>query len=68
MNVEDYVRPGAHQIFVAAFERGAAEVVCSEVALLQHGTHGAIEHEDALRQEVAKCFGGFRQITHGAKS
>ncbi len=67
MYVQDYIWPGAHQVFVAAFERRAAEVLGGEVALLQHRAHGAVEHKDALRQQVAKGSGGFRQITHGAE-
>src|SRR6202023_1215232 len=65
VDVEDHVRPGADQIFVAAFQRGAAEILGGEVALLQHGAHGAVEHKNALRQQVAESSGGFRQITHG---
>src|SRR6266851_4301764 len=65
VDVEDDVWAGAHEIFVAAFERGAAEILGGEIALLQHRTHGAVEHKDALRQEVAKGSSGFGQITHG---
>src|SRR5216683_5088933 len=65
VDVEDDVWARAHEIFVTAFERGAAEILGGEIALLQHGTHGAVEHKDALRQEVAKGSSGFGQITHG---
>src|SRR6266481_3241790 len=65
VDVEDDVWARAHEIFVTAFERGAAEILGGEIALLQHRTHGAVEHKDALRQEVAKDSSGFGQITHG---
>ncbi len=51
MDVEDHVGPGEHEVFVAALERGAAEVVGRKVALLDHRAHRAIEHEDAFVQQ-----------------
>src|SRR5579859_4478103 len=50
VNLQHHIGPRAHQIFVAAFQRGTAEVLGGEVSLLQHGPHGAVEHQDALRQ------------------
>ncbi len=48
----DYVRAGLHQDFVAAFQGRSAEILGSEVAGLEHGAHGAIEHEDAGIQGI----------------
>ena len=47
MDVEDDIGAGEDEILVAAFERGSAEIGGGEVALLEHGAHGAVEHEDA---------------------
>ena len=33
---------------------GSAEIGRGEVALLQHGAHGAIEHQDTLLQNVGE--------------
>src|SRR5260370_26251367 len=65
VDVEDDVWAGAHEIFVTAFERGAAEILGGESALLEHGTHGAVQHKNPLAPEVAKGASGFGQITHG---
>ena len=42
------------QVLVAAFERRAAEIGGREIALLQHGPHGPVEHEDTLLQNVCE--------------
>ena len=47
VDAEDDVRPGAHQDFVAAFERRPAEIGRGEARLLQHGAHGAVQAQDA---------------------
>ena len=38
--------------FVAALERRAAEIGRREMALLQHGAHGAVEHQDTFGDQV----------------
>ena len=47
VDVEDDVGTGEDEMIVAAFERESAEIRGGEVALLDHGAHGAVEHEDA---------------------
>ena len=42
-----YVWTGYYEVLIAAFEDGSAEVFRSEVGLLQHGPHSAIDYEDA---------------------
>ena len=54
VHVEDHVRPGADQVFVAALELGAAEVVRTELLGLQHGPGRAVEHQDPLGHECAQ--------------
>ncbi len=51
MDIEDHVGPREHEVFVAALERGAAEVIGRKVALLDHRAHRAIKHEDAFVQQ-----------------
>ncbi len=68
MNIQHHVGPGAHQVFVAALQRGAAKILSIQVPLLQHSAHSAIEHKNALRQQVAKRAGGFSQISHQGQS
>jgi hypothetical protein len=57
MNIQNHIRAGANEIFVAPFQRCSPEIFRGEVSLLQHGAHGAVEHQDALRKELAKGFG-----------
>ncbi len=38
------------EILVATFELRAAEIRCSEIRLLQHGAHRAIQNQDAFAQ------------------
>ncbi len=52
MNVEDDIRAREDQIFIAAFERGAAEIGRREMALLQHRAHSSIEHQDTSGKSV----------------
>ena len=47
VDVEDDVGAGEDEVIVAAFERGSAEIGGGEVALLDHGSHCAVEHKDA---------------------
>jgi hypothetical protein len=46
----DDVRTREVQVLVAALERGAAEILGREIARLDHRSHGAVEHEDALAE------------------
>jgi len=64
VNIENHVRTRANEILIASFERGAAKIRGAHVALLQHGAHGAVEHKDSLREQLAQRFAGFVQITH----
>ena len=43
-----------YEIFVAAFERGPAEIRGGEMAGLEHGAHGAIEHENPAFQGIGQ--------------
>ena len=64
VDVDDDVRPRSDQVLVAAFERRAAEIGGREVALLQHGAHGAVEHEDTLAKGVKKGLASDLMIFH----
>ena len=55
MDVEDDIRPGEDQVFVAAFERGAAEIRRREIALLHHGPHGSVEHETRVASASSRA-------------
>ncbi len=62
MDVEQDIRPRLHQVLVAALVGGPAKVLGGELALLQHGAHGAVHHQDALAQggvERRAAGGGF---------
>src|SRR3546814_14898793 len=55
MHVADHVRPGdvedvvvALQVAVGALEAVAAVIRLDQLAPLQHGAHGAVEHEDMI--------------------
>ncbi len=52
MNVEHHIGAREDQIFVAAFERRAAEIGSRQLAILQHGAHGSIEHNDTSSKSV----------------
>ena len=52
MNIENHVRPRAHEHFVAAFEARPTEIRAEEILLLHHSAHGAIEDEDARFERV----------------
>ena len=52
MNVDDDVGPRQDQIFIAALEGRAAEIVGGELTLLQHCSHGSVEHENTSCESV----------------
>ncbi len=52
MDAEHHIRPGAHEVFIAPFERRPAEVLGGQPLLLQHGPHGPVEDEYTLLQDV----------------
>ncbi len=64
VNPEHHVRPGNHEILVAALEVRPAEVFRGQVHLLQHGAHGAIEDEDALAEKFAKGQALLDEVSH----
>ena len=45
-------------------ERGSAEILRIQVALLQHRPHRPVKHEDSLRQQLAQGFSGLVQVAH----
>ena len=69
----DEVGPREHEVLVAALERGAAEVVGTEVLVLHPGAERAVEDEDALGErgeEVghsAQGTGGVRRVRSGIR-
>jgi len=52
MDAEHHIRPGAHQVLIAPFECRAAEVLGSQLPLLQHGPHGPVENQYTLLEDV----------------
>ncbi len=61
MDVADRVRPGEVQqvvvpahLAVPGVETRAAEFLLLQLQRLDHGAHGAVEHQDALRRELAE--------------
>ena len=52
VHLVDEIGPGEHEVLVAALERGAAEVVGTEVLVLDPGAEGAVEDEHALAERV----------------
>ena len=52
------------EIFVAAVEMRAAEVARMQVHALDRGAGGAVEHDDALREQAAEDFDSFSGIGH----
>ncbi len=68
VNIQDHVGTSANKILVAAFERGAAKIGSAEIALLEHGAHRAVKHENSLREQLPQGLGRFVQVTHPAKS
>ena len=53
VNVQDHLGARANEILVASFERRAAKIRRTQVALLQHGAHGAVKHQDSLREQLS---------------
>ena len=52
MNFADQVRAREDEVLVAAFQVGAAEILGREIAVLNGGSHGAVENENALSKLV----------------
>ncbi len=50
VNLRNHIRPGGDQVFVAALVGGAAEILGSQLPLLDQRPHGAVQHQNALRQ------------------
>ena len=61
---QHHVRPGDHEILVAAFQMRAAEILRRQVLLLQHGAHRAIQDEDALAEQFAKGQALLDKVSH----
>ena len=55
----DDVGPRQDQVLVAALELRAAEVLRGQVLALHPGARGAVEHEDALGEELLERLGPF---------
>ncbi len=64
VEVADDIRAGEHQVFVAALVLLAPEVVGAEVAVLDPGAEGTVEHQHALAQRVEEGLSG---VTHSAR-
>src|SRR5579859_3264274 len=54
MDFQNRVRPREYKMIVATFERRSSKILGSQLLLLDHGAHGAIEDENA-------CFERFKQ-------
>ncbi len=54
MHLADSVGAGEDDVFVAALVLRAAEVLGSEIEPLDIGAERAVDHEDALRQQLPK--------------
>ena len=50
------------EVLVTSLEGRAAEVLGMELARLDHGAHGAVEHEDAAREGVGEAGGGGQRV------
>ena len=64
VNIQNYIGPRAHQHFIAAFERRAAEIRGGEIFLLHHGAHGAIEEHDARCERVEYSLAALGSVCH----
>jgi len=64
MDVENNVRSCLYQVLIAAFERRTAEIVGSQVPLLQHGAHCPIQHENAALEGLVQRFATLRWTIH----
>jgi hypothetical protein len=52
VHVCDDIGAREDKVFIAAFKGGSAEVCGGELTLLQHGSHGSVEHENTCGQRV----------------
>src|SRR5437870_3253858 len=48
VDIQHHVRPRSNQVFIAAFERSSAKVRRTQLPLLQHRPHRAVQHKDSL--------------------
>ena len=46
VHLGDQIGPGEHEVLVATFELGAAEVVLGQILALDPGSEGTVEDED----------------------
>jgi hypothetical protein len=65
MDIDNHIRAGQDEVFVAAFECRTAKILSGQVRLLQHGAHGAIQHKNALAEGVKKSLASDLLIFHG---
>jgi hypothetical protein len=63
----DDVRPGEHQVLVAALVLGASEVRGLEVLVLDERAHGAVEHQDALAHRGTQGLNAAAILTRGRR-
>ena len=56
MDIEDHIGPGEDQVLVASLVLGSSEIVGTEIAVLEHGPHGAVEHQNPLAHEREQLF------------
>jgi hypothetical protein len=54
VDFQHHVRPGQHQILVAAFQVRPSEILGGQIGLLQHSPHRAIHNQDAFTEQFAK--------------
>ncbi len=64
VNSADNIGPSDDQVFVTTFQLRAAKIFGSEIGLLQHGAHCAIQHQDALAQKLSKGQALLNEIPH----
>ena len=65
VNVQDDIRAGQNQVFVAALERRTAEILRREIPFLQASAHGAVQDGDSLVEDFVKQFRLIVSTTHG---
>ena len=64
MDIDNDIRTRKDQVFIAPFEGRPAEIVGGQVTLLEHGTHGSVEHEHTLAKGVKKGLASDLMIFH----
>ena len=64
MDIQHHIWPRLDQVFIATFERRSAEIRSSQIALLQHGAHGAIQHQNAGGESVVEGRKPFPRVGH----